>query len=530
MTHSYDPIDVLFFTDAYKLDHRRQYPAGTTNVYSNFTARGSRDPDITRVVHFGLQAFLKDILMEASEAFFAADEDYVAKAWTERVESVLGPNAVGSDQIRALHRKGYWPLRFCGVPEGTLVPLRVPSFTVENTDPEFFWLTNFIETAVSAATWKAATNATIAHRFRKLLDNAADLTSDVPEFVDWQAHDFSFRGLSSIDTAMASGAAHLLSFTGTDTLAAIGWINHFYTGDNGFIGGSVAATEHSVMSAGIADSDERETYRRLITEVYPTGIASVVSDTRDFWKVLTEILPSLHTEIMARDGKLVIRPDSGDPADIICGTNTNPKLCDQAGHNDTSPAAKGAIELLYEEFGGHKNSKGYIELDSHVGLIYGDSITYERALDIMSRLEAKGFASTNVVFGVGSFTYQFNTRDNFSFAMKATSSVKDGELRELFKDPVTDSGTKKSARGRLAVLRDENDELYLVERATPEQEAASLLQPVWEDGQFVRTQSFANVRETLKASADIAAFNDRLYATAELPAADADFQYKLGKN
>lgn len=528
MTQSYDPIDVLFFTDAYKLDHRRQYPAGTTNVYSNFTARGSRDPDITRTVHFGLQAFLKDILMEASEKFFAADEDYVATAWTERVTSVLGPNAVGSDQIRALHRKGFWPLRFCGLAEGSLVPLRVPGFTVENTDPEFFWLTNFIETAVSASVWKASTNATIAHRFRKLLDNAAALTSDVPEFVDWQAHDFSFRGLSSIDTAMASGAAHLLSFTGTDTLAALGWINHFYPGDNGFVGGSVPATEHSVMSAGIADSDERTTFKRLITEVYPTGVASVVSDTKDFWKVLTEILPSLHKEIMERDGKLVIRPDSGDPADIICGTIPTrlPKLGE---HEIVTPEMKGAIELLYDEFGGHVNSKGYIELDSHVGLIYGDSITFERALDIMSRLEAKGFASTNVVFGVGSFTYQFNTRDNFSYAMKATSSVKDGELHELFKDPATDSGTKKSARGRLAVLRDENDELYLVERATPEQEAKSLLVPVWEDGQFVRTQSFAEVRETLKTHAATAAFNDRIVVEADSEA-NSDFQYKLGKN
>lgn len=526
MTQSYDPIDVLFFTDAYKLDHRRQYPEGTTNVYSNFTARGSRDPDITRTVHFGLQAFLKDILMEASEKFFAASEDEVAEAWTKRVTEVLGENAVGSDQVRALHRKGFWPLRFCGLAEGTLVPLRVPGFTVENTDPEFFWLTNFIETAVSCSVWKASTNATIAHRFRKLLDNAAALTSDAPEFVDWQAHDFSFRGLSSVDTAMASGAAHLLSFTGTDTLAALGWINHFYPGDNGFVGGSVPATEHSVMSAGIADTSERDTYKRLITEVYPTGIASVVSDTKDFWAVLTEILPSLHDEIMGRDGKLVIRPDSGDPADIICGTVAVP-LGTLDEHDVVTPEMKGAIELLWDEFGGTVNSKGYKELDSHIGLIYGDSITYERALDIISRLEAKGFASTNVVFGVGSFTYQFNTRDNFSYAMKATSSVKDGNLRELFKDPATDSGTKKSARGRLAVFRDENDELYLVEKATPEQEAKSLLVPVWEDGKFIRTQSFAEVREVLKNCAMAAQYND---VVAAVTSEEIEASYKLGKN
>lgn len=500
MTQLYDPTDLLFFTDAYKIDHRSQYPKGTTNVYSNFTPRGSRYPDIDHVVSFGLQAFLRDILMEASEKFFAADEDYVAKRWTERVLGVLGPNSVGEDHIRELHQMGYWPLRFCALPEGTLVPLRVPMFTVENTLPQFFWLSNFIETAVSASVWKASTNATIAHRLRRLLDGAAELTSDALDFVQWQAHDFSFRGMPSIDTAMASGAGHLLSFTGTDTLASLGWIEHFYSGDNGFVGGSVPATEHSVMSAGIADSSEEETFRRLITEVYPTGIASVVSDTKNFWDVLTVILPNLHDEIMGRDGKLVIRPDSGDPADIICGTSSLARVPLGTLGTSSTPEQKGAIELLWDEFGGTVNSKGYKELDPHIGLIYGDSITFERAVDIIQRLEQKGFASTNVVFGVGSYTYQYNTRDNFAFAMKATSAVVNGKQIELSKDPVTDDGTKKSAKGRLAVFEDENGKLYLVEQATPEQEAKSLLQPVWENGQFVREQSFADVRATLVES------------------------------
>lgn len=500
MANIFDPIDVMFLTDAYKLDHRRQYPEGTTNVYSNYTNRASRLPGINHVVHFGLQAYLKDILMDASAKFFAASEDYVANKWTERVNSVLGPNAVGSDQIRELHRKGFWPLRFCALPEGTLVPLRVPSFTVENTEAPFFWLSNFIETGLSAAIWKPSTNATLAARFRDLLDVAAAKTSDVPDFVDWQAHDFSFRGMSSIDTAQASGAAHLLSFTGTDTLAALSWIDYFYAGDNnGFVGGSVPATEHSVMSMGIAVEGEEATYKRLITEVYPTGIASVVSDTRDFWKVLTEILPNLKEEIMGRDGKLVIRPDSGDPADIICGTVEH-KLPPLGKYTVVTPEMKGAIELLWDEFGGHVNSKGYKELDPHIGLIYGDSITYERAQEIIERLEMKGFASTNVVFGVGSYSYQFNTRDTFSSAMKATAGVVEDVPQEIFKDPATDNGMKKSARGRLSVQKDENDQLFLIEKATLEQEAASLLEPVWENGEFLKYQSFADVRATLKES------------------------------
>jgi nicotinamide phosphoribosyltransferase len=255
------------------------------------------------------------------------------------------------------------------------------------------------------------------------------------------------------------------------------------------------------MSAGIANSSEEETYKRLITEVYPTGIASVVSDTKDFWNVLTVILPNLKAEIMGRDGKLVIRPDSGDPADIICGTVSHalPKLGEFAV---VTPEQKGAIEVLWDEFGGTVNSKGYKELDSHIGLIYGDSITFERAVDIIQRLEQKGFASTNVVFGVGSYTYQFNTRDTFASAMKATSAVINGEQVELSKSPKTDDGTKNSAKGRLAVFRDEVGKLYLVEHATPEQEKNSLLQPVWEDGKFVRHQSFADVRETLQTNSE----------------------------
>lgn len=499
MTSFYRPSDVLFgITDAYKLDHRRQYPEGTTNVYSNFTARGSRTKGINHTVHFGLQAFIKDILMEASEKFFAAMEDEVAEAYTERVNALLGPNAVGNDHIRALHRKGYWPLRFCAVPEGTLVPIRVPSFTIENTEPEFFWLTNYIETAVSASYWKASTNATIAWNLRRMLDFAANLTSDAPDFVDWQAHDFSFRGLSGMDTAGASGAAHLLSFTGTDTLAAMGWIDHFYGGDNGFIGGSVPATEHSVMCAG-GEETEQATYDRLL-ELYPVGILSVVSDTWDFWKVMTETLPNLKDKIMSREGKLVVRPDSGDPADIICGTVSVP-LPKLGEHDVVTAEQKGAIEILWDTFGGTINSKGYKELDPHVGLIYGDSITYDRAADIIERLMQKGFASTNVVFGVGSFTYQFNTRDNFSSAMKATSAVINGEQVNLRKDPKTDNGTKKSATGRLAVVALQNGQLILVEKASPAAEAKSLLQPIWENGKFIREQSFADVRATLKESA-----------------------------
>lgn len=485
----YAPIEALMLTDAYKLGHRAQYElAGDTQiVYSNWTNRGSRIPGVNHVVHFGLQAFLQRY-MEKFEAFFAADEDTVADLYNERLASILGPNGIGVEHIRALHRLGYLPLVFSAVPEGTPVPLRVPSFTIENTDPYFFWLTNYIETALSAEVWQASTSATIAREMRKVIVAGAERTGGDLAAVDWQGHDFSFRGMSSWDTAAASGAGHLLSFTGTDSLVSLEWIDRYYGGE--YIAGSVPATEHSVMCAGTAVLGERETFSRLL-DLHPSGILSVVSDTYDLWEVLTDFLPSMHDKIVAREGKLVIRPDSGDPVDILCGTEIQKNL----------PSDKGVIELLWDEFGGTVNEAGFKELDPHVGAIYGDSITRERAQSIIDRLAAKGFASTNVVFGVGSFTYQYNTRDTFMSAIKATWVQVDGVGYDIQKDPITDDGTKKSAKGRLAVFEDEETgELYVIEQATPDQEEVSLLQPVWMDGKFIQRQSFADVRQVLAES------------------------------
>ncbi|WP_083292242.1 nicotinate phosphoribosyltransferase [Arthrobacter sp. SW1] len=492
----------LFETDAYKLGHRDLYPEGTTGILSNYTNRGSRIEGVTKVVHFGLQAFLQSYCIEAFAPFFAADEDEAVAEYETVLASILGPNSIGSDHIRELHRVGYLPLIFRAVPEGTRVPLRVPSFTIENTRPEFFWLVNYIETVLSAAVWHPSTTATIADHYRRILDEAADTTGVDRAAVNWQLHDFSYRGMSGTVSAAASGAGHLLSFTGSDSLASIDWVRRYYPSEagaeNGLVLGSVPATEHSVMCAGISESSELETFERILDK-HPSGIVSVVSDTFDFFEVLNGILPALKGRIMARDGKLVIRPDSGDPADIICGTASRPgAVSDGAARTmEDDPEYFGAVQLLWNVFGGTVNAKGYKVLDSHIGLIYGDSITIDRAKDIWTRLEAMGFASENVVFGVGSYSYQYVTRDTFSSAVKATWARIGGVEHNLLKDPATDSGTKKSATGRLAVVRDADGELVLIEKATPEQEAESLLQPVWADGEFITRQSFADVRAVL---------------------------------
>ncbi|WP_040704667.1 nicotinate phosphoribosyltransferase [Nocardia takedensis] len=485
--------DPLFLTDAYKLDHRRQYPPGTTRVYSNLTHRASRVDGVEHVVHFGLQAFLRDVLEDSFAAFFAADVDRVCAEYERRVTSILGPNHIGSDHIRALHALGYLPLSIRSLPEGTLVPLRVPVLTVENTHPEFFWLTNYLETALSAAIWQPSTSATTAWRMRRLLTARAADTGADPAAVEFQAHDFSFRGMPGIEAAAASGAAHLLSFSGSDSLVAADWIDYFYPDEPGArpepLLASVAATEHSVMCAGTKESED-DTYRRLLG-LYPSGIVSVVSDTFDLWRVLTETLPALRDRITARDGTLVIRPDSGDPETILCGTDA-----------DDSPAGLGVVRLLWETFGGEVNEAGYRVLDPHVGVIYGDSITYARAEAITARLARMGFASTTVVFGMGSYSYQYVTRDTFSSAVKATYVEVDGVGRDIHKDPVTDSGTKRSAKGRLAVLPDAEGNLIAHEQATPAQEDASALVEVWRDGKCLRPVGFAEIRARVRAQAD----------------------------
>ncbi len=471
-------IQTIALKDFYKTDHRRQYPKGTELVYSNFTPRMSRIEGVDKVVVFGIQYFLKDYLMRRfNEGFFKRPKDQVIKSYKRRLDNALGKDAVPIDHIEALHDLGYLPLHIKALPEGSLCPLRVPLLTMWNTKKEFFWLTNFLETVLSSVLWGAINSATIAHEYRKLLDRYAAETSDIPEFVDWQGHDFSMRGMFGLEGALISGSAHLTSFKGTDTIPAIDFLETFYgaDSDNEIVGGSVPATEHSVMCMGSKEC-ELDTYRRILTEVYPSGIVSIVSDTWDYWNVFDEILPALKDEIMSRNGKFVIRPDSGNPVEVICGTETE----------------KGSIERLWDLFGGTVNLKGFKQLDPHIGLIYGDSITLERARLICEGLKKKGFASTNVVLGIGSYTYQYNTRDTFGFAVKSTYGVIDGKPVNIFKDPKTDNGVKKSAKGLLRVNAD-----YSLSEEVSWEEEGGLLETVFLDGKLVKEYTLSKIRESL---------------------------------
>lgn len=482
-------MNPLLYTDGYKLDHRRQYPDNTTLVYANWTPRKSRISGIEKVVFFGLQYFIKRFILDDFEKnFFQQPKEEVLKNYERRINNYLGPNSVGIEHIAALHDLGYIPMVIKALPEGVSVPIRVPMFTMYNSKPEFFWLSNYFETLISTTVWMPCNSATIAKTYRDILDKFAADTSSVPEFVDWQGHDFSMRGMAGLEAAQMSAAAHLLSFSGSDTIPGIDFLEQYYNADSDaeLVGGGVAATEHSVMCMG-TNEGEINTFKRLITKVYPAGIVSIVSDTWDLWKVLTEYLPQLKDEVLARDGKVVIRPDSGDPAHIICG-NPNGK---------SEAEKKGVVQLLWDIFGGTTNAKGYKELDPHIGAIYGDSITLERASNICQRLKDSGFASTNVVLGIGSFTYQYNTRDTFGFAMKATYGEVNGEGREIFKDPITDDGTKKSAKGLIKIELN-NGEYVMKDQVTWEEEKTGELREIFRDGKLLVDDSLAQIRERVR--------------------------------
>tara|TARA_R110002126_G_scaffold47605_2_gene133331 strand:+ start:177 stop:1661 length:1485 start_codon:yes stop_codon:yes gene_type:complete len=487
-------------TDAYKIGHHKMYPEGTELVYSNFTPRSNKyaPKGCDKLVVFGTQMVMRQIFSLFEEEFFELPKEQVIAEIKKEYELYLGCS-YNADHIAELHDFGYLPIKVKSLPEGSRSPMGVPVLTVYNTEPQFYWLTNFLETLISNLLWKPMTSATLAYQYKQLLTERARRTDQENlSFVAFQAHDFSMRGLDSLSATVSSGLGHATSFLGSDSLPVISGAREFYYERLAVIHG-VNATEHSVMCAGTKD-DEIGTFRYLM-EQFPTGILSIVSDTWDLWKVLTNILPQLKEEILARDGKIVIRPDSGDPVDIICG---NLNTLEEANRvkEKCLPENLGVIELLWDVFGGTVNDQGYKVLDPHIGAIYGDSITLERAEQIFDRLEAKGFASTNIVLGVGSFTYQFNTRDTFGFAMKATYVEVDGEGREIFKDPITDDGTKKSAKGLLCVGQ-EDGEYILQDQVdwTGGEDGASensgKLQTIFEDGEFKNLITLKEIRAKL---------------------------------
>jgi nicotinamide phosphoribosyltransferase len=486
-------LNAMLMADFYKLSHREMYPEGTELVYSTWTPRTSRLDRINEVVVFGHTAFIKKYLISFfNDNFFSKPIESIEQEYIRMVKYTLGVDSPKTEHIKELHKLGYLPLKIKALPEGTIVPVKTPVLTIENTDKRFFWLTNYIETLASCELWQASTSATVALEYRKILDKYSMMTVGNTEFVPLQGHDFSMRGMSSLDSAISSGMGHLLSFVGTDTIPAIQGAEYYYNADitKELVGTSIPATEHSIQCSY---GNDLEYLKRLISEVHPNGLVSIVSDGYDFWDVIGRVLPQLKDMILSRKGgaigdRVVIRPDSGNPVDIICGNHSAPI---------DSLEYKGAVECLHDIFGGTVTEKGYKLLDSHIGLIYGDAITLDRAEEICKKLESKGFASINCVFGIGSFSYQYNTRDTFGYALKSTLIIQNGKEVFIFKNPKTDDGTKKSQKGRVIVENNGKitfrDEISLQEDIT-----SDILREVFLNGKLVVDESFSDIRKRLR--------------------------------
>ena len=481
----------LFYTDGYKIGHKKMLAKDTTRLYGTWIPRSVKyaPKGVTKIVSFGQQLVVRWLHDEFQENFFSLPEQ-VAVEFGKDMSMYLGMDYDASHFV-ALHRLGYLPIRVKALPEGIETNPNVPHMTFINTVDGFAWLTLYLETIISSLAWKPSTSATIALQYKRNVVKWVMKTDPANTFlIPFLCHDFSARGLSPWDM-LSSGLGHASSFLGSDTIICIPGSRYYYNEPEDQVAiYSVNASEHSVSTTKIFTVGEQQMIADWLVD-FPKGILSIVSDTFDLWKLITEYLPANKEAIMARDGKLVIRPDSGNPAHILCGYS--------GIHGDeyvdpTTPQGKGVVELIWEAFGGTVNEQGYKVLDPHIGAIYGDSITLDRQIEIYERLAAKGFASTNIVLGVGSFTYQMNTRDTFGFAAKGAWFESNGQGYDIYKDPVTDDGTKKSLKGLICVT--ENHEVLT--QCTPEQESQGILHTIYEDGHFFNQVTLTQIRERLK--------------------------------
>ncbi len=547
-------VNSLYYSDGYKVGHKAMLAPGTTRLYGTWIPRSTKHAPkgITKIVSFGQQLVWKWLHDEFEENFFKTEYRNIyndtktlyllkenALRFVKDMSLYLGMEYDGK-HFEHLWDLGYLPIRVKSLPEGIETDPNIPHMTFVNTVDGFAWLTLYLETIVSSLAWKPATAATIAKLYRRQAEEWVAKTDPKNLWlVDWVCHDFSARGLDPMSQYLI-GLGHATSFKGSDTLPVIPASRYFYgVKDDEMPIGSVNASEHSVSTTKIFTVGEQQMIADWL-EIFPKGILSIVSDTFDLWKLITEYLPANKDAIMARDGKLVIRPDSGDPVDIICGIqnvgiyNSRFDTFEEMEKEHTRLYGsckyskiqfKGVIELLWDIFGGTINEQGYKVLDPHIGAIYGDSITPERQVQIYERLAAKGFAATNIVLGVGSFTYQYNTRDTLGYAAKGAwfeveeidvekttradeSAFRCGESLgrpvfkrtsyNIYKEPVTDEGTKKSLKGLLCVHQTLDGTIFVQTECSPEQEKQGILQVIYEDGQCYNQVTLEEIRNKLK--------------------------------
>lgn len=585
-------------TDSYKLSHKAMTPEGTTKIYSYFSARFNSylkhvaPCEDNKAVLFGVQAFLIGLKNDWDQGFFSRTKEQAMFEVQDILGSYIGMTSKDLQHFSDLYDLGYLPVEIKALPEGSVVDLQTPLITVTNTHEDYAWLTNYLETLLSSEMWKPITVATLAREMAKVRDAAWDKTVVDHTFKQFALHDFSYRGHSGTASAAVCGAAHLLYSNGTDNVPAVVLARTLYNAKND-IATSISASEHSVVCLSISlyqdeskysselsvlasklksnlEADnlgeeykqaagELATLYNLLVNVYPTGLFAYVADSYDYWRVLQYILPLLKDIILNRDGKIIIRPDSNDPVEMVCGIQSSVIVLDKiqdlydimysADQDDTNlytiqgytqvfslcgelfdnrydygvsqicnafdntlqtlvkfsyielenvqkdtSEYKGSIQVLDELFGSTINEKGYKELDSHIGLVYGDGINYKRASTIYSELEKQGYAASNVSLGIGSFFYASSTsRDSLGMAIKASYTIVDGEAISISKDPKTDS-SKKSLKGLLKVEQVDGKYITSVD-VTEAEEKEGLLQTVFLNGVITNPVQFEVVQK-----------------------------------
>lgn len=483
-------INPMLLIDFYKAVHAEMLPAKITKSVSYFTPRMSRVRMWNKVVMFELQGFVKTYLIDYfNERFFERPIDEVISEYERIMDASLGKGVYGLQKIKDLHALGYLPIEIWALPEGTKVPMHVPMFCITNTHDDFAWLPQALESLISAEAWHPMLVATVGATYRDIVNKFYDETCDDSVSRNKALGSFDFRGEECTDSAIKAAAGWCLSFVNTATVPVIPYLEKLYNCDctKEPVAFGSPSTEHAVMCSNYAvDGDEVTLLKRLLTEIYPDTSFSAVLDSYDYWNVIDNVLPQIKPEIMAHNGCMLMRGDSGDCIEVVTKT----------------------VFKLWDEFGGTINSKGYKVLDPHVKVIYGDSITIQRCERIYEILKDNGFAASNVALGVGSFSFQCVeedgilkpfTRDTFSSCIKATYCEIDHKPYPIFKNP-KEGGFKKSQKGCCLVYKNDNGELCYKDEYTWKEVSCNSkqeLKAIFRNSELLIDDSFANIRNRL---------------------------------
>lgn len=456
--------NIITLTDSYKFTHHNMYPGGTETVYSYFESRiGAL---FNKTVFFGLQYLLKEYL-----------EGQVVTLSNIKEAEYFAQKHFGNDKI---FNKGMWeyiltkhggklPVEIKAVPEGTPVPTNNVLMTVENTDPKCFALTNHLETLLTHV-WASSTVASLSYEVLMLIDYYLNQTAENKNLMRFMLHDFGFRGVSSVEAAGVEGAGHLLNFMGTDTIKAMEVARDYYNASYDGLAYSVPASEHSVMTSRGPEGEEEVVQRLLNT--YPTGILSIVADSYDVYNFASNIIGRIYKDkILERNGKVVVRPDSGEPV-------------------ATTLALLG---ILGDKFGFTVNSKGFKQLPPQIGLLWGDGIDYYGIRNILHAMKDAGWAADNIVFGMGGGLLQKINRDTQRFAFKCSAQKRNGKWVDIYKKPLDVS--KASKKGRLGLYTDSKGQLFTGQLEQTESYKPDLLKTVFKNGIITKEYTFDECRK-----------------------------------